>query len=478
MDTGFDQLELKQLLRQFNPWWQGGPGIALPHWQRTAFAQLVVWAKQPTGRALVIVGARQVGKTTLLLQTIRHLLDQGVPAPNILYATFDHPLVKLAGLEQTIAAWREIEPLKEGPAYLFLDEIQAAPDWQVWIKHQADFQPQYRIALTGSASPLTLDGQESGVGRWTTLQLPTASFYEFLQLRNADVGEIEVPESLEEVFHWPEPKRGRTTQATQALIPHFHDYLVRGGFPECISIEEIAQLQRTLREDIIDKVLKRDMTAFYGVRNVLEMEQLFLYLCIQNGGEVSATALSRELKVTKKAIQSHLNLLVATHLLYSLRSFGYGKEVLRGRSKYYLADTAIAPSVLLKGRDFLDDQTALGKAVEAAVYKHLHPISLEGGAKLSFWRNNKGKEVDIVAEYPDRAVPIEVKYRNRIQFKRDLEGIRAFAEGRGVDRGYLLTKRPEDFGVADVKGGATGSRVLQLPAALACYWLGAGVKQL
>ncbi len=78
-------------------------------------------------------GARQVGKTTLLLQTVEALIESGVPPTKILYATFDHPLVKLAGLDGLLNLWREIEPARDGMEYLFLDEIQYTKDWQTWL---------------------------------------------------------------------------------------------------------------------------------------------------------------------------------------------------------------------------------------------------------------------------------------------------------------------------------------------------------
>ncbi len=468
------EFEYQGVLRQFNPWWQQRPIPDLPQWKRAAFQDLRDWAAQPKGRAILVSGARQVGKTTLLLQTIQHLLEQGVAPSNILNATFDHPLLRLAGLEETVRIWQESEPQREGPAYLFLDEIQLAGDWQVWVNHQVDFVPGLRIAFTGSASPLARDQPESGVGRWSTVQLPTLSFYEFLQIRKIEVPELPRPASLTQVLRWPEPDLRRAAHAAEGLTAHFHDYLVRGGFPECAQIEGVHRLQKLLREDIVDKVLKRDMTAFYGVRNVFELEKLFLYLCIQNGGEVNVTALSSELQVSRQVVENHLDLLVATHLLYPLKTFGYGKEVLKSKTKYYLADPSIAPGVLLKGREFLDDDTALGHAVEAAVFKHLYAHYHSRGARFSFWRDRRRKlEVDIVAEIGDQLVAFEVKYRNRTQAARDLAGLQAFCADRPVNRGYLFTRRFDDIGVMEVRGKSGRVDVLRIPAPLACFWLGA-----
>lgn len=153
----------------------------LPDWRRAAFSELILWLGQPPApRAVLLSGARQVGKTTLLLQGVQELLARGVPPERILYATFDHPLLKLIGLEGVLSVWREIQPRSEEEAeYLLLDEIQYTQGWQTWLRHQVDL----RIAVTGSAVPLETENLESGVGRWHTIRLATLSAAEVLTPR-------------------------------------------------------------------------------------------------------------------------------------------------------------------------------------------------------------------------------------------------------------------------------------------------------
>src|SRR3990167_10254031 len=102
--------ELIAVLSQFNPWWRD-EGIAdLPGWRRAAYRELSAWMNNPPApRAVLLSGARQIGKTTLMLQAADALLKAGVPAANILYVTFDHPLLKLAGIDAVLEAWRERE---------------------------------------------------------------------------------------------------------------------------------------------------------------------------------------------------------------------------------------------------------------------------------------------------------------------------------------------------------------------------------
>lgn len=426
----------------------------------------------PAHRALLLTGARQVGKTTLLLQTVQALLDRGVAPSKILYATFDHPLLKLVGLDGLLNLWRELEPEGEGIEYLFLDEVQYTKDWQTWLKHQVDFNKKRRIAVTGSATPLVVEGQESGVGRWHTVRLTTLSFYEYLQIKKIDVVGLPAVSSLAQLFDWTEGQFAAVAGEVRPLVGHFHEYLLRGGFPQSALTASIPQAQKLLREDIVDKVLKRDMTALFGVRRVLELEQTFLYLCMHDGGVLDVPDLCKNLEVKKPTANNFIALLEATHLIHRLPPFGYGKQVLRARYKVYLADAAIAPSVLLKGKSLLEDSAALGVAVETAFFNHVFTRYYRQSIGFSYWRGRKEYEVDIIAAIEGRLVPFEVKYQSQATGAGDLKGLEHFFAENDVDRGYVITKEPADFGVMPMVRQASKARVLKIPAPLACYWLG------
>ena len=339
------------------------------------------------------------------------MLNRGVAPTNILYATFDHPLLKLIGLDALLKLWREFEPAHEGQEYLFLDEIQVAKDWQTWLKHQVDFEKHRRIAVTGSATPLVTEGQESGAGRWHTVRLATLSFYEYLQIRKLSVPPLPAVGSLLELFAWDKAQFARYGEEARPLVGLFHEYLLRGGFPQSALMESILQAQKLLREDIVDKVLKRDMTALFGVRRVLELEQVFLYLCLHDGGLLNLPELCSSLQLKRPTVGNFIALLESTHLIHRLPPFGYGKQVLRARPKVYLADAAIAPSVLLKGKALLEEPDALGRAVETAFFKHVFTRYYARSVGFSYWRGKQDREVDIIADLDGRLVPFEVKYR-------------------------------------------------------------------
>jgi predicted AAA+ superfamily ATPase len=273
---------------------------------RCCFPALDRWARPP-----------------LFLQVLQGLIDSGVSPNKILYATFDHPLLKLLGLDGLLKLWREFEPESDTIEYLFLDEIQAIRDSQTWLKLQVDFEKKRRIAVTGSATPLASEGQESGVGRWHTLRLSTLSFFEYLHIKQIAVPPLPEITSLAQLFDW-QPARFATVAADAApLVAHFHEYLLRGGFPQSALMGSITAAQKLLREDIVDKVLKLDMTALFGVRHVLELEQVFLYLCLHGGGLLDMQALCKELELKRPTVNNFINLLEATHLISKLPPFGY-----------------------------------------------------------------------------------------------------------------------------------------------------------
>lgn len=462
--------ELTFILAQFNPWWRQSAISDLPQWKRAVFNELFMWVSNPPAhRAIMLSGPRQVGKTTLILQTIDLLLKQGVQPGNILYITFDHPIFKIVGLEAILDAWRELEPKAEGAEYLFLDEAQFIPGFGTWIKHQIDFSKHRKIVFTGSAMPLSNIDQESGVGRWHTIQIATLSFYEYLQIKQIPLPTIPNLNKLSDLFSYSTLELLKITDAAQNLIGHFHEYLCKGGFPQTALVENVSQAQRLLREDIIDKVLKRDMTALFGVRRVIELEQLFIYLCMHDGGIQDSTTLSNNLGVTRPTINNYINLLENAHLLYRLPPYGYGKDILRARNKLYLADPAIAPSILMKGKSILEEPNALGHSVETAIATHLAGHCRENHIRLSYWLSPKDKELDIIAEMGSSLTPIEVKYQTQTTVLRDIQGLTEFCSQKtAIQEGYVITKSPNDVGSIETKS----TRIMRIPGCLLCYWIG------
>lgn len=182
-------------------------------------------------------------------------------------------------------------------------------------------------------------------------------------------------------------------------------------------------------------------------------------------------ALCSNLEVKRPTAQHFIELLEATHLIYRLQPFGYGKEILRARYKIYLADAAISPAVLLKGKAVTENPTALGVATETAVFKHLFARYYSRQVRFTYWCGKQNHEVDLVAQFGDLLVPFEVKYRGEHAGARQLKGLFELCNDKRVERGYVVTKSLDDFGPLS-SSEKPATNIMRIPAPLLCYWMG------
>lgn len=462
--------ELIGVLSQFNPWWRHDPIADLPNWKRSALQELRFWLKNPPKhRAILLSGCRQAGKTTLLLQSIQELLLDGIAPANILYVNFDHPVLLLSGIDAVVEAWRQREPRVDGPEFVFLDEIQFINHWDIWVHKQVDSVRHRRIVMACSAMPLPTADRNESASIWHTIGLSTLSFYEYLQVQRAGVPPLPKLGDLARLFDWTPQEFLRVQEFGKAYSGHFHEYLVRGGFPQTANVESISQVQRVLREEIADKLLKRDMTTLFGVRRIEDLQHTFLYLCLRPG-LLDMLSLCANLKVKRPTAQHFLTLLEAIHLIHRLPPHGYGKQVQRARYKIYLTDAAFAGAMMMRGKSLLDDPAALDMAAETAVFKHLH-LRYGAQARFSYWRDGNDRPIDLVEQTGGPLVPFVTKYRQSQPGSKELKGLLDLCAKKQINRGYAVTKSVSDFGeVPTTKEHRT--KLMRIPAPLLCYWLG------
>lgn len=103
----------------------------------------------------------------------------------------------------------------------------------------------------------------------------------------------------------------------ESLRLHFNRYLLVGGFPELALAEDDFFAQQIMREDIVDKVLKRDLPALYNIRNPLELERIFLYLCNVSSEIVSYDSIAKELNgVSRPTVENYVRYLESANLIY------------------------------------------------------------------------------------------------------------------------------------------------------------------
>lgn len=470
------QERILKILRSYNPWWVSGavnPGFC-PTYKRFSYYEAMKRLQETqVRRTVVLTGARRVGKTTIQFQMIDALLRQGIAPHRIVFVSMDHPMLKLAGVDEILECYHG-NICADQDAYYFFDEIQYAEDWAQWLKTLYDTQPTTKIVATGSASPALVRGStESGAGRWSVIQVPTLSFYEYCELIGVPDLQLEPtlkPSALLGMDQW---QRGQVMSKMAAVQNHFIRYLQVGGFPELALAKNDLLAEQVMREDVVDKVLKRDLPALYKIRNVTELERIFLYLCSVSSEVVAIDAVAKELNgVSRPTVQNYIDYLESANLIYQSYPVDLaGKKVLKASPKIYIADAAIRNAVLMDS-DLLTNPVEMGKMVETAVYKHIAAFYYQKATRVGYYRGGrKNKEIDIVVEYPHiRDIMVEVKYREQAPIANDDAIIEYCSQASAA---FIITKRAEDFGVHDAPNG---QKLLRIPAFAFLYLLGHAEK--
>lgn len=255
--------------------------------------------------------------------------------------------------------------------------------------------------------------------------------------------------------------------------PFFNRYLQVGGFPELALADNDLMAQQIMREDVVDKVLKRDLPSLYNIRNSTELERIFLYLCNVSSQIVSIEAVAKELQgVTRPTVENYIQYLESANLIYQSWPVNMaGKKVLKASPKIYIADAAIRNAVLMDD-DILTNPTEMGKVVETAVYKHVAAFYYQKATSVGYFRGgSKKKEIDIVVEYPNiKNILIEVKYREGAPIPGDSAICHLSSEASAA---IVITKTPDDYGIHDAPNG---QKLIRIPAYAFLYLLGHAEK--
>lgn len=521
----FNEEQVLKILNAYNPWWKNLqiPSDYLREMKRTAYyeAERIVM-NESLRRFIILSGARRVGKTTILYQLIQKLIQQKVDEKNIIYLSLDNPILKFGTLDKIMEIYiNNIATV--GPVYIFLDEIQYASDWNNWLKVFYDQNKNWNIVATGSASPLINKGiTESGVGRWITITVPTLSFYEYCRLvddkqeldtrylingikslpedtrkmlnqtdisdkkKSEIINEIfnnileeqknierinkEIPEdfSVKNIENMKQEEFAKIINILEPMRKYFNRYLTIGGFPELALSKDDKMAQRILREDIVDKVLKRDMPELFGIRNISVLEKVFLYLCFESSNIINYSSMSQDLEgVTSPTIQDYVKYLENANLIYISEQLNVtGAKLLKGRPKIYIADSALRNAVLMK-EDILTDATEMGYIVETAVYRHLYTFIQNTTGNIGYYRDIKtGKEIDVVTNSVKENMYVEVKYREDSTVKNDNP---IYQKDGKNDKLFIITKNINDYSIKELENG---KKVVRIPAFAYLYLLG------
>ena len=465
-----------KVLKAYNPWWKTGatnPALTKTYKRFAFYAAMKRLEQTDIRRTVVLTGTRRVGKTTIQYQMIDSLLNKGIAPQKIVFISLDHPMLKLSSFNDILECYHENIYAKED-VYYFFDEIQYAQDWDKWLKTIYDMQPDTHVVATGSASPALMKGsRESGAGRWSVISVPTLSFYEYCELLQLEMPSLDPELKISTFQNMSRIEQAQVMLQLSDLQKHFHRYLQVGGFPELALSNNDLLAQQIMREDVVDKVLKRDLPSLYNIRNSTELERIFLYLCNVSSEIVSLEAIAKELQgVSRPTVENYIRYLESANLIYQSWPVDMAnKKVLKASPKIYIADAAIRNAVLMDD-DILTNPTEMGKVVETAVYKHVATFYYQNATSVGYFRGgSKKKEIDIVVECPNiRNILIEVKYREGAPIADDS----AICQLSGnASASIIVTKTPEDYGIHNAPNGR---KLIRIPAYAFLFLLGHAEK--
>ena len=460
--------DMVAILADQNPWHLRGvvPDAYAPPVERPLAEHL--WSRlrrDDPRRFLVVLGARCVGKTTAMYQTVRHLLTAGIDPGRLWWMPLDHPVLLRTTLADLVRhAIDRSDATADRPVHLFLDELVYAKDWDLWLKTFYDEQWPVRIVATSSATA-ALRGRrlESGVGRWLDLYLSPYSFLEYLELL-AEAPVIDVADTLAgTVTRLPPrlPDPARTAELRRS-------FLLTGGFPELLlsqqgridDADRLLRSQQILRSDAVERAVYKDIPQSYGVQNPMALERLLYVLAAQVTGVLTPTSIARDLEMSQPTLDTYIGYLQQAFLVFTLPNYSgsEGTTQRRGR-KLYFVDGAARNAALQRGLAPLDDPTEMGVLLENAAAAALHALAEQSGHRLFHWRDRNKYEVDLVLDDP--AGPLAFEIGSSIRHSR--LGLAALIDRHPRFRGGCYVVTPDSPRVvAPGSGSGIGSLPLDM----------------
>jgi len=343
-------------------------------------------------RVVNVVGPRQVGKTTL----VRDMITSS------LYLTLDTRTVREAMETDALA---QISTIHAGAAQrlpIVLDEIQRVPDVSLALKQIVDIYSQPgQFLLTGSADIFTYSkAVDSLAGRVMTLTLRPLSSSEIMRAGPVKILDAALAPSPASAL--PKPASYSRQEAIELMV--------RGGFPEIRGLEGRDRSDRY--SSYLDSIVERDVVSLFPVRKPDNLRRMIDQLAGRTANELNMNSLCSDLGIKNDTAATYLDILIKLGVIHSLGSWASGeasREI--KRPKLHMMDTGVATA--LRGEDahsygISGNPTALGPILETFTFNELEkslPFQADRW-RLYHYRHRDGREIDIVAEAPQRRLAL------------------------------------------------------------------------
>ena len=381
----------------------------------------------------VLTGARQVGKSTLLLNELpfRDWRFLSMDDFDVLQQAKEHPEALWAGTDRVI-----------------LDEVQKAPGLLAAVKQAVDLAPgRMKFVLSGSANLLLMKQvSESLAGR--------AIYHVLDPLTLGEINQVEPPNIIQEILGGDWPKEGSLPDLPPDALPTIQ----RGLMPALLRLNTASSWVRWW-DGYVTTYLERDLRQVAQIDALVDFRRLMGLLALRTGQMLNQSELAREAGLSQPTVHRYINLLETTHLFERVPSYATNRTSRMLKSpKAFWNDTGLA--VFLAGyylEDELSKARELGGFFESFIYHHLHVLTqlMTPPAHLFNWRTLGGSEVDFILEYGRKVLAIEVKQTNRPGYG-DTKGLQTF-----------LADHPDAFGGLLIHAGSEirwlGEHILAIP---------------
>jgi uncharacterized protein len=377
---------------------------------------------------VVLIGARQVGKTTLM----RSLTIEGKQ----LFLNGQNPeIMDLFGKFSVIEAYLKAELAQNLDGTLFLDEFQYIPDVSTMLKLLVDEHPLLKIICSGSSS-LDIIGKvtESMAGRVRIIPVFSLSFKEYIQFYDQELYEKFQRYSL-----------GEAREIIDKRIPSLlMEYLLYGGLPK-VALALKASDKIELLVDIYQTYLLKDIRNYIRNEDFVSFNKLLKLAAIQNGNLFNINSLSKETSLPYKKAEDFLNILEQMYIFTFIPPYvsNKRKEITRMK-KLFFSDLGLRNVIL---NDFQEINYRLDKGTLFENFVFLE-IAKELGRpeNVYFYRSKDGLEVDFLLDNYKEKIPFEAKFQ-RFNATSTVPALNKFHQILPYNTAYLVN--PDFYGIKD-----------------------------
>ena len=347
---------------------------------------------------LLLIGARQTGKTYLLKQLQKELKKDQV---TVNFFTFEDPLFLSEINNHPENIFHFITKGKK--LILLLDEIQYLNNPSNFLKYIYDsYQKTIKIIATGS-SAFYLDQKfkDSLAGRKRIFEIQTLNFSEFIRAKKLDY----YLEKIQSNYLVSKQKRSWLIPEKQHLSQLFTEYTLYGGYPRVVLAEDLEEKQNTLRE-LYFSFLKKDFFEA-GIKNETKMYQLLNILAAQAGSLINLQELANTLNIAHQTIENYCYVLEKSFIIKRISPFSQNlRKELTKMPKYYFFDLGLR-NIILNDFKQISERLDSGAFLENIFCRILLDLNV---ANIQFWRTQNKNEVDFIV---NKELAFEVKLRKQ-----------------------------------------------------------------